>query len=429
MLFVLNRDAKGNHVANEVQLAANIALGVVVLALLVAHWRSASRLGRRALEPALWSSAPIFVVVLALNAVGLVTSPDWLNAALPALTPLALMTLPLAFLAGMVRSRLSRLAVGPLVVELREAPTSDRLRDVVARALADPSLAIAYRVPGAERWVDASGRSVELPSPADAARSHTILERGGEAVAALIHDRAVEDDPALIASVAAAASLALENERLQAEVRAQLAEVRASRARIVEAADAERRHLQRDIHDGTQQRLVALALRLGRLRDRVVAESDALRASELTDACDQLREAIAELRELSSGIHPAILVEAGLAPALQALADVAAVPVRVTADLVGRFPDRVESAAYFVVSECLANVAKHAGAHAATVSAIRMGDRLVVVVEDDGAGGADSSRGSGLSGLNDRVTALEGHLTIQSLPGRGTRVVAELPCG
>src|SRR5207302_1073825 len=161
--------------------------------------------------------------------------------------------------------------------------------------------------------------AMALPTPGSA-RSHTILEREGETVAALIHDRTLDDDPALIASVAAAASLALENERLGAEVRAQLMEVRASRARIVEAADPERRRLQRDLHDGAQQRLVALALHLGRLRDRLDGEVEPDSRAGLIEACEQLRLAIANLRELSSGIHPAILVEAGLGPALQSLA-------------------------------------------------------------------------------------------------------------
>ena len=376
----------------------------------------------------MWSSAPIFAVVLALNAVGLVTSPAWLNAALPALTPLALMTLPVAFIVGMARSRLSRLAVGHLVVELREAPTPHHLRDIVARTLGDPTLSIAYRVPGNPPWVDADGNAVNLPVATDTTRSYTILEREGETVAALLHDRAVEDDPALITSVAAAASLALENERLQAEVKAQLTEVRASRARIIDAGDVERRRLQRDIHDGAQQRLVALGLRLGRLRDRMATESDESPISELSEAVEQLRQAITELRELSSGIHPAILVEAGLGPALRSLADTAAVPVHVTSVPDRRLPDAVESAAYFVVSESLTNVAKHAAAHVVKVRAECQGDRLVVCVEDDGEGGADSGRGSGLAGLSDRVAALEGRLSVHSPPGQGTLIIAEIPC-
>jgi signal transduction histidine kinase len=244
-----------------------------------------------------------------------------------------------------------------------------------------------------------------------------------------VHDRALDDDPLLIASVSAAASLALDNERLEAEVRAQLAEVRASRARIVEAGDLERLRLQRDIHDGSQQRLAALALRLGRLRDGRAGEMSAAALEEVEEASEQLRIAMEHLRELASGVHPALLVEAGLVPALRSLADVADVPVRIEVDLQERLPAPVEAAAYFIVSESLANVSKHADAHAATVRVHCAAGRVIVTVEDDGRGGADLGRGSGLAGLSDRVAALDGSLTVVSPPGGGTRVVAELPIG
>ena len=428
ILLVAHADAIQNRVANGVQFSVNMLVGSLVLVLLLGHWRSASHLGRRALAPAIWASFPILAVVFGLNLVNLVSSPDWLKASLPVLTPLGLLTLPLAFLIGLVRTRLSRLSVGPLVVELQEAPGQGTLRDALARALDDPSLAIAYRVPGDAGWVDADGATVALPEE-QGVRSFTLLERGGRTVAALVHDRVLDDDPALIASVSAAASLALENERLEAEVRAQLAEVRASRARIVEAGDLERLRVQRNIHDGAQQRLVALALRLGRLRDLRSGELSATTLQSIEEACDQLRIAIEDLRELSSGMHPSLLIEAGLGPALQSLADGVDVPVHVDAVLDRRLPAPVETAAYFVVSESLANVAKHAGARSATVRAHCQGDHLLVSVEDDGCGGADLARGSGLSGLSDRVAALNGVLRVVSPLGKGTRIAVELPCG
>ncbi|TMB88738.1 MAG: sensor histidine kinase, partial [Chloroflexi bacterium] len=428
ILLVAHTDAAQNQVANSVQFSVNMLLGALTLSLLLVHWRAASHLGRRALWPALWSSLPLLTVVLALNLVNLFSSPAWLRMSLPVVTPLGLMTLPLAFLAGLVRTRLSRLSVGPLIVDLREYRGRDTLQAALARALDDPSLTIAYRMPGSSRWINAEGDAVNLPGPRDA-RSFTLLERSGTTVAALVHDRALDDDPSLIASVSAAASLALDNERLEAEVRARLAEVRASRVRILEAGDLAQRRLQRDIHDGAQQRLVALAIRLARLRDGREGEMSPSALQAVENVCDQLRMAIQDLRELSSGVHPALLVEAGLGPALQSLADSAAVPVRLELHLERRLPAPVETAAYFVVAESLANIGKHADAQSATVCAHVSAGRLVVSVEDDGCGGAEPGSGSGLPGLSDRVAALDGALAVVSPPGGGTRVVAELPCG
>ena len=425
-LLVVHSNATQHDVASRVQLGVNILLGALALAALVAHWRAQSRLGRRALAPVVWASAPIFGAVLALDAVGLVRYPDWLSAALPAITPLAILTLPLAFLAGLVRSNLARLAVGHLVVEIGEASTPEGLRVSLARAVGDPTLAVVYRMPGGAQWVDADGRAVALPH-GTSGRSYTLLERQGEPVAALVHDRVVEDDPALIASVAATASLALDRERLQAEVRAQLVEVRASRARIVEAADAERRRLQRDLHDGAQQRLVALAMRLSRTR-AMLDRSSPTAAEALEEASEQLRYALQELRELSSGIHPAILVESGLGPALRSIAENAAVPVHIDSVPGGRLPGAVEACAYFVVSEAVTNAAKHASAQSVRVSLERVDGRVRVTVHDDGVGGAESSRGTGIAGLDDRVAALGGTFSVQSAPGKGTRVIADIPC-
>ncbi|MBV8526858.1 MAG: sensor histidine kinase [Candidatus Dormibacteraeota bacterium] len=425
-LLALHSNAAQHDVASKVQLGVNILLGVLALAALAAHWRAQSRLGRRALAPVIWASAPIFGAVLALDAVGLVRYPDWLSAALPAITPLAILTLPLAFLAGLVRTNLARLAVGHLVVEIGAASTPEGLRASLARAVGDPTLAVVYRVPGDPRWVDARGRAAELPHRGSD-RSYTLLERDGEPVAALVHDRFVDEDPALMASVAATASLAIERERLEAEVRAQLVEVRASRARIVEAADAERQRLQRNLHDGAQQRLVALAMRLSRTREMLDGSAPDAAAS-LTEASEQLRCAMQELRQLSSGIHPSILVESGLSPALRSLAEVAALPVHIDAVPDERLAAGVEACAYFVVSEAVTNAAKHSSAVSVRVHLARVDGALLVSVQDDGVGGADRTRGSGIAGLQDRAAALGGTLTVESPPGRGTRVTAALPC-
>jgi signal transduction histidine kinase len=214
---------------------------------------------------------------------------------------------------------------------------------------------------------------------------------------------------------------------LDAELRASLEELRASRARIVEAGDAERRRLERDLHDGAQSRLVALKLLLSSARLRARRGADGVDAM-LGDAIEELDTSLSELRELARGIHPAVLTDHGLEPALQALASRAPVPVEVQVDHEERLPGNVESAAYFVVSEALANVAKYAAATEAAVAVRRTDGRVIVDVSDDGVGGADLTRGSGLRGLADRVAALDGRLSLESPAGRGTHLRAEIPC-
>ena len=214
---------------------------------------------------------------------------------------------------------------------------------------------------------------------------------------------------------------------LDAELRARVEELRASRARLVEASDTERRRLERNLHDGAQARLVGLALLLGHARRRV--ESDPEETAALLDrGLAELKASLAELRELARGIHPAVLTERGLEPALHAIAARVPVPVTLETDGESRLPAPVEVAAYFVVTEALANVAKYAQATEATVAVRRADGRLTVDVTDDGIGGADASQGSGLRGLGDRVAALDGTLSLESPPGRGTHLRVEIPC-
>jgi signal transduction histidine kinase len=416
------------HVAvGDAHQVLNAVLACVVVAVVIDHWRVSTPPGRRALAPVLWASGPVVVAVIALDVAGLVSQLDWLSGLTPILTPLAVMTLPFGFLVGLLRTRLGHRSVGGLVIELGTAPRPTGLREALARTTRDPSLQLAYWRPETGVYVDADGLPVELP-PAGSGRATTLLERNGEPVAALVHDPTLEDDPWLIDAVSAAASMALENERLHADVAAQLAEVRASRARIVEAADAERRRLERDIHDGAQQRLVSLALSLRMARDQLGTTPEATTRESLDRAAAQLRQALAELRELAAGIHPAILTEGGLAPAIRSLAEQAAVPVTLRALPDERLPEPVEAAAYFVVCEALANVAKHASARAATVSVQQLDGHLVTEVADDGIGGADVADGTGLRGLADRLAAVDGQLDVISPPGRGTRLVATIPC-
>jgi signal transduction histidine kinase len=241
----------------------------------------------------------------------------------------------------------------------------------------------------------------------------------------MIHDPALLDDPVLVEAVSAAAGLALENARLQAELRAQLNEVRASRARIVEAGDAERRRLERDLHDGAQQRLLGIRLALQLIRGRL-GDEGATADELLTEADTEVVAALEELRSLARGIHPALLTEEGLDAALAALAR--RVPVPVQLDVCpGRLPPLVEATVYFVASEALANVVKHAHATEVTIDVTRANGHIAMAVNDDGVGGADPN-GAGLAGLRDRVETLDGQLCVDSTLGNGTRVTVAIPC-
>jgi signal transduction histidine kinase len=334
---------------------------------------------------------------------------------------------PIGILAGLLRVRMARSAIADLVVELGETPDPAELRSALATALGDPTLEVVLWSPETGGFVDASLAPVASLEAAAGGRAVTRLERDGAPLAAILHDPALLEDPGLVASVATAVRLTVENDRLQAEVRAQLAEVRASRARIVEATDAERRRIERDIHDGAQQRLVALSLAIGRARGQLGAAADPELEATLAQASDEVRSALAELRELARGIHPAILTQAGLEPAIRSLVDRAAVPTGLDFTVEGRLPQPVEAAAYFVVSEALTNVAKHAAARSARVSLHADGGTLIVEIRDDGCGGADPANGSGLRGLRDRVEAIGGTLEAISPAGRGTTVRATLP--
>ena len=324
---------------------------------------------------------------------------------------LCVLLITVGLFADLVWGRWTQAAVTGLVIDLGE-PGAGTLRDRLAQTVGDPTLVLAYRLPGEDHYVDEAGRTIELPLPGGQ-RAITAIEGDG-LHAALIHDAAVLDDPPLISAVASATRLAVSNVQLQADVRERVREVEASRRRIVEAADAQRRRLELDLRVGPEQRLA-------RVMD-LLADS----GGPLADVRDDVAAAQAELREFARGIHPRTLTEHGLRAALEELAERSPVPVDVivTAE---RFPPAVEVAAYFVCSEALANVGKYAEASSATVSITTNDGRLLVDVADDGVGGADPSRGSGLRGLADRVEALGGRLRVSSVVGHGTRVFAELP--
>lgn len=315
------------------------------------------------------------------------------------------------------------LAAEPAVVtSIDSGAQGETARDVLRRVLGDPSLDIVYPRVGTGGWIDELGEATEA---AVAGRTLTMIDRGGKPVAALVHDPALLGDRDRLRTATEAASLTIDNERLKAQLRAQLAEVEASRARIVDAGDRALRRVERNLHDGAQQRLVALSLVL-RLASRA-AVGDAALAELLADATRELDDALGELRDLARGIHPAILDDAGLVAALETLAERPGVPVELNLDVPERLPEAAEVGVYYLVAEALTNVNKHAAAHRAVVRAHVADRTLRIAISDDGAGGAAARPGSGLEGLADRLHALGGTLEIDSTPGRGTTIGAAIP--
>jgi len=416
-VLLIGRDADLSDPALVLGSALSLGLCLVAVGMLVRQWRAAGAPERRSLVP-LFASGGVTLALVAAYAVSQVDALLWLAFAAFAATPFA-------FLAGLARADLSgSRGVRRLMAGLANAPERADLRDALARALGDPALELAFWMPELNHYVDADGSPAELPGQDDARRTVTEIDHHGQHVAAIVHDRA--QDAGTVRAAGAATALMLENQRLDAELRANLAELRASRARLVEAADGERRRIERNLHDGAQSRLVALALNL-RLA-RISAADGSGTAVLLDGAIDELGQSLKELRDLARGIHPAVLSERGLEPAVRALAARAPVPVDIVGQATGRLPAAVETAAYFVVSEALTNVSKYAHAGHATVRVERVDGHLLVEVSDDGVGGASAGDGSGLRGLADRVAALSGTLEVLSPPGQGTRLRAHLPC-
>jgi signal transduction histidine kinase len=401
-----------------------LALMLTVLARLVQRWRNASAPLRRAITPVFLAGGALLVALGAVLAAGLFEAYGHsLHKNLFYGCLVAFGLVPYVFLAGLLRGRWIRgRGLGALVRWLGQPHQAGELREELARALGDPSVELAYWLPESEQHVDAEGHPVELPS----GRAVTPVERDGRRIAAIIHDPALLDDPDQVHAAGTAAALALENARLEAELRAKVEEVRASRSRLVEVGLSQRRRLERDLHDGAQQRLVSLALTLRMAREKLGREP---RETErlLDRSREELNEALQELRELARGIHPAVLSDRGLEAAVEALAHRAHLPVELGEFPVDRVPEHVELAAYFVISEALTNVAKYASASQAKVAVSQSNGRLTVEVSDDGIGGADPELGSGLRGLAARLEAIEGRIDIDSEPGHGTTVRASIP--
>ncbi|HET6193025.1 MAG TPA: hypothetical protein VFE59_39185 [Trebonia sp.] len=376
---------------------------------------------RRMRLVALQAAAGLGFVLAASAVVDLVVAPE--EASLTSLFAyeIAVVVVAGALLAGLLLGPGEGAGVADLVLQLGQA-RSRTLRWELAWAIGDPELEVGYWLPEAGMFIDAGGAMLPLPG-AGSDRSATVVEREGRPAAVLIHDPAVLNDQSLLDAVAAAAQLESANARLNAEVRAQIAELAASRRRILEAGDQTRLRLERRLHDGAGRRLAELqeTLSRGRLDATGQQTQDKIARGE-----DQLRQAVEELRQLAQGLHPRALSEHGLAGALAQLADGSPVPVEISVTR-GRLTPQVEAAAYFVCSEGLANVAKYAAASRMAISVAPGAGTIVIVVSDDGAGGADPRTGSGLTGLADRVEALGGIFRMESAPGRGTRLAAEIP--
>ncbi|MGW9182511.1 sensor histidine kinase [Agromyces sp. NPDC055661] len=340
--------------------------------------------------------------------------------ALVAFQIVVLLGVPLCFLISLLHERLAYRPIGELVVKLAGGADADLERSLSV-ALRDPQLTIAFPID--DGFVDARGQRVPRPEADERTTVTPVNDGDGHMPMALIrHDRSLDDEPALLTAAGSATRLILENARLQAEVRAQLIQVRDSRARIVSATNAARVQLERDLHDGAQQRLLAIGIALQLIRQQPGDPA-------LLDAAEsELGSALAELRDLAAGIHPAVLTDLGLVPAFEEL--VARLGDRVRLDVVPevrRCSSGIEAAAYFATSEAITNALKHAGPSSVAVTVAHSDDWLMIRVSDDGPGGADPS-GSGLLGIRDRLAAVDGALSVVSPLGRGTQLTMELPC-
>jgi signal transduction histidine kinase len=370
------------------------ALGPIVaptVLLAGAIWGRAVALERTPVED---PSDPVFFANFVLGCVGVIV-------------------LALAVVWAAARSRLHHRAVARIVTDLRDVPAPGSVEAALARAVGDPELRIAYWLPALGRFVNASGEALDEP-PESPGRSVTTLAREDRRVAVVSHLATLPD---LERELGSAVRLGLENERLQAEALAHLAELRASRARIVETGDAERRRLERDLHDGAQQRLLALSYDIRLALTAAEEEGDSKAAALLREALDRSHEALGELRELAHGIYPAILAEAGLGPALETLADSAPIPVEVAARAAGRCLPAGEAAAYIAAEEGIRDAVAR-GATFVDISVTVADGSLVITVDDDG-----SERVSPHIALADRFGAAGGELTLEP-----QRIRGEVPC-
>ncbi|GII52433.1 hypothetical protein Pth03_08220 [Planotetraspora thailandica] len=399
---------------------ASVLIGCAVLGLQVIRWRGSTVAQRRALGPVL--AAAVVAVTLFVTLKPAVIA----GVAAQHLTPVvhvALAAVPLGYLAALLRRRADRGRVAELVVHLTHTFPPVTIRQALAETLHDPALEVGYWTPESARYVNVEGQAVSDEGD----RVATRIDHNGAPLALLLHDPVLLDDPELLEATCAAAALALSNERLTADLRARLRQLADSRSQVLRAAETERRRLERDLHDGVQQRLLSIPMSLGLAESALPTHPE--RARELVGEAKATTLAVlGELRALSQGIHPPTLTERGLDGAVRELVALAPVPVRLSLEISTPVPDEIETTAYYVVAEALANINKHADARCAHVRVGQEGGHLLVEVCDDGRGGARPTDGSGLRGLADRVAAAGGTFSLESPPGEGTRIRAVLPC-
>ncbi len=404
------------------------AVRSAIFVYLIYRLAMATRPRRRALLPVyvsvLLALAPILVAYAArldlvhLDA-GTLSKLSWLGS-------IGVSALPYGFLLSVVLSTLfAATALKKIVSRLVENPSASQLRTTLADALDDPSLELGFRLEQAHSLVDPAGEPI--PSTPPPGQSATPVMRNGETAAVIMHDAALDTDPELVAAAGQALLLAIENGRLTAELESTSTELRAARARIVTTGDAQRRKIERDLHDGAQQHLVALGIRVALARELAAPEV----AQQLNDVNTELNEILEELRDLAHGLYPPALREFGLRGALASAVRRSASPATIDAAAIGRYSEQVEGGVYFCCLEGLQNVDKHAGLSATAVIRLWERDgRLCFEIVDDGAGyDVDSAprSGQGLANVADRIAALGGTLVVESTPGRGTTLRANIP--
>ena len=405
-----------------------LALGVGTIALLSYRMATATRPRRRALIPVYVPAMMLTAAVLTFHGIvgdrldldpSTISDVGWFLSVGRAF-------LPYGFVLSIVVSTFfAATALKRIVSRLVESPSAAELRTTLADALDDPSLELGFRLEQAGGFVDSRGEP--LPSTLAAGQSSTPVTRNGETVAVIRHDAALDTDPELVAAAAQALLLAIENGRLTVELESTNTELRATRARMVATGDAERRRIERDLHDGAQQHLVALSMRVGLARELADPEV----AQRLDDVGKELDEILEELRDLAHGLYPPLLRESGLRAALASAVRRSASPAKLEAAAIGRYSEEVEAAVYFCCLESLQNVDKHAGLGATAVIRLWERDgRLSFEIVDTGVGyDVESARhaGQGLANMSDRIAALAGTLVVESTRGRGTTVRANIP--
>ncbi|BEL05651.1 hypothetical protein Q0Z83_038420 [Actinoplanes sichuanensis] len=423
LLFGGLADRQTGLLIETVGWAGLVVIALIFVGMLGVRLARARGLQRRTLTPVLVAAIAAGVAMGVRRAAIVLSDAHLLALPLQLIEPLALIAVPGGFLVAALQRRLARAAVADMVLSLTRPGGGGDVLVALRTALHDPNLQILYWVDDEAGYRRADG-SPDDAGIADGCVSIPIVAGNGDRLALVRMDAMLTRHASIVDAALSAAMLALENARLQAGIRAQLAEVRASRSRIVEAGLAERRRLEQNLHDGAQQRLLALSMQLAGLRTAV---ADAGAGRLIDDACATLRDATRELRELAHGLHPAVLTQMGLAAALESVAGRFPLPV-LLAIPASRWPEAVESTAYFVACEAITNAVKHAEATEVSVTVVEQDGSLRLQVRDDGVGGADPP-GQGLTGIRDRVAAAGGAWGLASPRGAGTTVTVTLPLG